>query len=350
MYNKYKKCVGIIFGGKSNEHSISIESARTIHESLNSNQNKKKYKTKVFYINKHGHWFPHEESIQILQQTNIESYNSKILPSKLNFLDQIDCEDIDIWFPVLHGKNGEDGTIQGLLNLTQKPYVSSGILGSSLGMDKIACKLLFSQLKIPQVNYFPIQNFDLSNEFYLQKTKDEIMKKLTFPLFVKPANSGSSLGISKVKNEKDLVPALKKAWVIDSRIVVEEGLQVRELECGVIGNANLYASEVGEVNYSSEWYDYDSKYKSPNRFVIPTKISPTLKKKIQEIAIKSCYALNINIFARVDFFLEEVTSKVYLNEINTIPGFTKKSMFPLLWNKSGLEIDQLVAKIIEYSF
>ena len=342
-----KKCVGIIFGGQSNEHAISIESARTIFAALNSEINKKKFSTKVFYINKKGKWFNSKESLLILRNSiNIINFAENSPFENIKIFDKIDCNDIDIWFPIVHGANGEDGSIQGLLKSTQKPFVGSGILGSALGMDKIAMKLIFSHLKIPQVNFFIIQDKNFDDLILIS---DQIVKKLNFPLFVKPANSGSSIGISKVMNQSDILEALQKAWSIDHRIIVEEGLEVKELEVGVVGKRNLIASEVGEVNYTSDWYDYDSKYKTNNKITIPANINAQLKEKIQTLSIQSCRALDINIFARVDFFLEKGSNNIYLNEINTIPGFTANSMFPLLWKSSGLEIDELVAKLIEYS-
>ena len=342
-----KKCVGIIFGGQSNEHAISIESARTIFAALNSEINKKKFSTKVFYINKKGKWFNSKESLLILRNSiNIINFAENSPFENIKIFDKIDCNDIDIWFPIVHGANGEDGSIQGLLKSTQKPFVGSGILGSALGMDKIAMKLIFSHLKIPQVNFFIIQDKNFDDLILIC---DQIVKKLHFPLFVKPANSGSSIGISKVMNQSDILEALQKAWSIDHRIIVEEGLEVKELEVGIVGKRNLIASEVGEVNYTSDWYDYDSKYKTNNKITIPANINAQLKEKIQTLSIQSCRALDINIFARVDFFLEKGSNNIYLNEINTIPGFTANSMFPLLWKSSGLEIDELVAKLIEYS-
>jgi len=177
----------------------------------------------------------------------------------------------------------------------------------------------------------------------------KILKKLKFPVFVKPSNSGSSLGISKVKNESEILLALEKARGIDPRILIEEGLEVREIECGIIGNSKLLTSEIGEVNYESDWYDYDSKYHSNNKIIIPAEIDSKITKEIKEIAIESCRALNIFGFARVDFFLEKSSNKILLNEINTIPGFTKNSMFPMLWEASGLNIEQLVAKLVDIS-
>ena len=224
-----------------------------------------------------------------------------------------------------------------------------GILGSALGMDKILMKSIFSNLKLPQVNYLVFQNEDFNNKEVKNKLINEILKKLNFPVFVKPSNSGSSLGISKVINESEILQALEKAREIDPRILVEEGLEVREIECGIIGNSKLLTSEVGEVVYESDWYDYDSKYYSNNQITIPAEIDSKITKEIKEIAIQSCRALNIFGFARVDFILEKSSNKIFLNEINTIPGFTKNSMFPMLWEASGLKIEQLVAKLVDIS-
>ena len=251
-----RKCVGIIFGGQSNEHNISIESARTIFAALNSEKNKKIYSAKLFYINRNGKWFNSVESLLILKNSsNFENFIENSPFKNIKILDQIDCEDVDIWFPIIHGLNGEDGSIQGLLKFTHKPFVGSGILGSALGMDKIAMKLIFSHLKIPQVNFLIIQDKNLEDVNTIKEICDQILHKLTFPIFIKPANSGSSIGISKVINQNDVLDALQKAWLIDHRIIVEEGLEeVRELEVGIVGKKNLIASEVGEVNYISDCF------------------------------------------------------------------------------------------------
>ncbi len=352
MLDKEKKCIGIIFGGESNEHNVSISSAKAVFESLISNTNLARFRVKAFYINKHGVWIDNDQSLELLKENSrnetIEKY--QIFPKgEINFLNKIEFQSIDIWFPLLHGSNGEDGAIHGLLKFTQKPIVGGGILGSALGMDKILMKKIFSHLEIPQVNYLTIQNQDLNDRNVINNLSVEIIEKLNLPVFVKPANSGSSLGISKAKNKSEIIRALKKAWGVDSRIVIEEGLDVRELECGIIGNLKLSVSEIGEVSYSKDWYDYESKYSMDNQIIIPADIDSQIAKQIKGIAIQSCRVLNIYGFARVDFFLEKISNKIFLNEINTIPGFTKKSMFPMLWNASGLNIDQLVAKLIDIS-
>ena len=345
-----KKCIGLIFGGNSNEHEVSISSAKTVFKAFNSEINKKRFTIKTFYINKNGNWLDSDLSEKILigEIKSIATMKQGIFnKKKINFLEGIEFNNIDVWFPLLHGSNGEDGAIHGLLKFTQKPLVGCGIIGSAIGMDKILMKKIFSYLKIPQVNYFAIQNQNLNDRNVKNKIISEIIKKFNFPIFIKPSNSGSSIGISKVENKSDIFPALNKAWNVDSRIVVEQGIEVRELECGIIGNKELITSEIGEVKYSTDWYDYESKYTQNNKIIIPAEIDPDIAKQIKEIAINSCQALNIYSFARVDFFLETNSNKIFLNEINTIPGFTKQSMFPMLWEASGLSIEQLVARLIE---
>ncbi len=352
MIWKKKKCIGLIFGGYSNEHEVSISSAKTIFNAFNSKINKQRFTLKAFYINKYGYWLDSDISVKILVG-EIENYEIKkqeiFNQEKINFLDGIEFQNIDVWFPLLHGFNGEDGSIHGLLRFTKKPLVGCGIVGSALGMDKILMKTIFSNLNLPQVNYLVFQNEDLNNKEVKNRLINQIIKKLNFPIFVKPSNSGSSLGISKVNDQSKILQALENAWEIDQRIVIEEGLDVREIECAIIGNSELLTSEIGEVSYETDWYDYDTKYNLANEITIPAQVDSKITQQIKKIAINSCRALNIFGFARVDFFLEKSSNKVFLNEINTIPGFTKKSMFPMLWRASGLNIEQLVAKLVDIS-
>ena len=352
MIGGQKKCIGLIFGGNSNEHEVSISSAKTVFQAFNSEINKQRFTVKAFYISKFGDWLDSDLSGKILigeVENNTTKKQGVFNQEKINFLEGIEFQNVDVWFPLLHGFNGEDGSIHGLLRFSKKPLIGCGIIGSALGMDKILMKTIFSNLKLPQVKYLVFENEDLENEEVKNKLLNKILKKLNFPVFVKPSNSGSSLGISKVVNESGILQALEKAREIDPRILVEEGLEVREIECGIIGNSKLLTSEIGEVKYESDWYDYDSKYYSNNKITIPAEIDSKITKEIKEIAIKSCRALNIFGFARVDFFLEKSSNKIFLNEINTIPGFTKNSMFPMLWKASGLNIEQLVAKLVDIS-
>ncbi|MBO6971751.1 MAG: D-alanine--D-alanine ligase [Prochlorococcus marinus CUG1431] len=352
MIGGKRKCIGLIFGGNSNEHEVSIYSAKTVYQAFNSEINQESFTVKAFYINKYGDWLDSDLSEEILngEIKNITTKKEEIFnQKKINFLDGINFQNIDVWFPLLHGLNGEDGSIHGLLKFTKKPLVGCGIVGSALGMDKIMMKTIFSHFQLPQVNYLVFQNEDLNDVEVKNRLINKILKKLNFPIFVKPSNSGSSIGISKVKNESEIFQALEKAWEIDPRILIEEGLEVREIECGIIGNSKLLTSELGEVKYKSDWYDYDSKYHLNNELTIPAELDSKITKEIKEIAIESCRALNIFGFARVDFFLERSSNQILLNEINTIPGFTKNSMFPMLWKESGLNIEQLVAKLVDIS-
>ena len=352
MIGGKKKCIGLIFGGHSNEHEVSISSAKTVFQAFNAQINKERFTVKAFYINKYGDWLNSDISEKILIgeiKNQIIKKQGDFNHEKINFLDGINFQNIDIWFPLLHGFNGEDGSIHGLIKFTKKPLVGCGILGSALGMDKILMKSIFSNIKLPQVNYLVFQNEDLNNKYVMKKIISQIKEKLNFPVFVKPSNSGSSLGISKVINESEIEEALEKAWEIDPRILVEEGLEVREIECGIIGKRKLLTSEIGEVKYEGDWYDYDSKYYKNNKITIPAEIDSKITKQIKEIAVQSCKALNIFGFARVDFFLEKSSNKILVNEINTIPGFTKNSMFPILWEASGFNIEQLVAKLVDIS-
>ncbi len=347
-----KKCIGLIFGGYSNEHEVSISSAKTVYKAFHSKLNKQRFTVKAFYINKYGDWLDNDLSGKILTgEIEINTIHKQGIfhQEKINFLEGINFQNVDIWFPLLHGFNGEDGSIHGLLKFTRKPLVGCGIIGSALGMDKIIMKTIFSKLKLPQVNYLVFQNEDLNDKKVKNNLINEILEKLNFPVFVKPSNSGSSLGISKVTKKSEIFQALDKAWEIDKRILIEEGLEVREIECGIIGNSKLLTSEIGEVKYDTDWYDYDSKYNLNNQITIPAEIDPKITKQIKEITIQSCKALNIFGFARVDFFLEKFSNKILINEINTIPGFTKKSMFPMLWEASGLNIEELVAKMVDIS-
>ena len=228
MIGGKKKCIGLIFGGDSNEHEVSISSAKTVFQAFNSEINKERYTVKTFYINKYGDWLDSHLSEKILIggiENNKTNKQEIFNPKKINFLDGIEFQNVDVWFPLLHGFNGEDGSIHGLLRFTKKPLVGCGILGSALGMDKILMKTIFSNLKLPQVNYLVFQNEDLNDEEVKNNLINEIIEILNFPVFVKPSNSGSSLGISKVINESEILQALEKAMGIDPRILVEEGLE-----------------------------------------------------------------------------------------------------------------------------
>ncbi len=343
--------VGVVFGGLSEEHEVSIKSAFTIINALRDKNNQRKFKVIPIYINKQGYWSSGIQAEKVLtQRSKLEQDELKTsieLKKFTNLPKEIDT--IDIWFPVLHGPNGEDGTIQGFFKLTGKPFIGSGVLGSALGMDKIAMKSAFSASSLPQVKYCTAFANEIYNQIKLKALLKNIESQLGYPCFIKPANLGSSVGITKAYNKNDLLTGLNLAAKLDKRIVIEKGIKARELECAVLGKSEeLTASCVGEVRYSSDWYDYQTKYSnSTNKVLIPAPIPEEITKKVQALSIIACKAIAVEGFARVDFFYEEAKENLWINEINTIPGFTTQSMYPMLWDASGINLSQLVARLVE---
>ncbi len=326
--------VGLIFGGKSGEHEISIASARSIATGLTQ------YEVIPFYIDRFGFWHEEEESMAVLEGNegvNLTAFTDLVLPSKM--------KEVDIWFPVLHGPNGEDGTIQGFLQMTQKPYVGNNVLASAIGMDKIVMKSLFAKAGIPQVNYLSC------NLYQWQQQPDTWLEtielELQYPCFVKPSNLGSSVGITKVRNRSELLGGILGAFHYDNRILIEQGVKAREIECGVLGNDQPQASVVGEISYTSDFYDYETKY-TPGKATlsIPAPLPPEVTTLVQELAIKAFQTIGGRGLARVDFFYVESSATLLINEINTMPGFTHTSMYPKLWAASGVEFPELCNRLI----
>jgi D-alanine-D-alanine ligase len=360
-----KQKVGLLFGGCSGEHEVSITSARAIASALQQGDNQSKYEILPVYVDKSGTWQPSNLAQQVLesgepllleaeQKTNFSNQNSSNLtatgfdsltPTGQNF----SYSEIDVWFPILHGPNGEDGTVQGLLSLMKVPFVGSGVLGSALGMDKIAMKMAFTQAGLPQVKYVAVNRSQVySSPCVFPKLCDEIEAQLDYPCFVKPANLGSSVGIAKVRSRSELEAALDNAASYDRRLVVEAGVSAREVECAVLGNDNPQASVVGEITFDSDFYDYETKYtEGLAQLHIPAKLPDTVVAQIQEMAIKAFLAVDAAGLARVDFFYVEETGEVFINEINTIPGFTSTSMYPRLWGATGISFPQLVDRLID---
>jgi D-alanine-D-alanine ligase len=256
---------------------------------------------------------------------------------------------VDVWFPILHGPNGEDGTVQGLLKLMQVPFVGSGVLGSAMGMDKIAMKTAFAQAGLPQVKYIALNRSQVwSNPCVFPKLCDQIEATLGYPCFVKPANLGSSVGISKVRSRTELETALDNAATYDRRLIVEASVACRELECAVLGNDHPKASVVGEITYQSDFYNYETKYSGGKAdLLIPAPVPDAIATEIQEMALEAFAAIDAAGLARVDFFYVEATGKVLINEINTLPGFTATSMYPRLWAASGISFPELVDQLIQ---
>ncbi|MEL0265716.1 MAG: D-alanine--D-alanine ligase family protein, partial [Synechococcus sp.] len=253
--------------------------------------------------------------------------------------------EVEIWYPVLHGPNGEDGTIQGLFSLMQRPFVGSGVLGSAVGMDKLAMKAAFSAAGLPQGPYRPVLASELGSNSQLL---EELEAQLGYPCFIKPANLGSSVGITKATNRNELQAGLELAASHDSRLLVEQGLNVRELERAVLGGQQLKASVLGEVSFDADWYDYETKYSSGlSSTQIPADLPEAISSRAQQLAIEAVQAVGASGLSRVDFFYEEASGSLLINEINTLPGFTSQSMYPMLWKASGVPLEELVHQLLE---
>jgi D-alanine-D-alanine ligase len=347
IYKKMTKLrVGLLFGGRSGEHEVSIISARAIAQALSLEENANKYEILPFYIQKDGVWQSGEVAQQVLT-SGVPTATLAINPDLWQFPPETAA--VELWFPVLHGPNGEDGTIQGLLTLMQVPFVGSGVLGSSVGMDKIAMKMAFAQAGLPQVKYQAVTRAQVwSDPCVFPKLCDQIEATLGYPCFVKPANLGSSVGIAKVRSRQELETALDNAATHDRRIIVEAGVVAREVECAVLGNDNPQASVIGEITFDSDFYDYETKY-TPGKadLFIPAKLPDAVARQIQDMALQAFAAVDAAGLSRVDFFYVEATGEIFINEINTLPGFTSTSMYPQLWANTGIPFAQLVDQLIQ---
>ncbi|AFY59293.1 D-alanine--D-alanine ligase family protein [Synechococcus sp. PCC 6312] len=338
--------VGLVFGGRSGEHEVSIISAQAIAKGLITPPNTDKYELVPFYIGKNGAWSAPNIATSILATGQPLSVTDTTTPNLWQFPPQV--SEIDVWFPILHGPNGEDGTIQGLFKLVQKPWVGSGVAASAVGMDKILMKAVFAAAGLEQVAYLPVNRSEIwSDPCVYSHLCDQIESTLGYPCFVKPANLGSSVGITKVKNRDQLTTALDNAASYDTRIIVEAGVIAREVECAVLGNDRPQASVIGEITYSSEFYDYETKYTDGRaNLLIPANLPPAVVEQIQAMSIKAFKAIGASGLARMDFFYLEATGEILINEVNTLPGFTALSMYPQLWLKSGLAFPDLVDELV----
>ena len=349
-----KMRVGVLFGGRSGEHEVSLMSARSVLAALDPN----KYEVLQVGITHEGSWLVGNDVLGALTSGNIEDLSGAcILPDPtrkgvysitatkngdlLEFL-----TGLDVIFPVLHGTFGEDGTIQGLFEIAEVAYVGAGVLGSSLGMDKAVFKDVMRTNGIPVVESATFTRSQI--ESGLDELLDRSEKVAPYPLFVKPVNLGSSVGISKCHNRSHLVKALIDAARYDRRVLVERGIHAREIEVSVLGNDNPEASVPGEIIPADEFYSYEAKYHNDNsQLLIPAPISPEITKQVQSLAIRSFCAIDCSGMARVDFLLDKDTDELYLNELNSIPGFTRISMYPKLWNASGISYPVLVDRLID---
>ncbi|MFV0313743.1 MAG: D-alanine--D-alanine ligase family protein [Anaerotignum sp.] len=343
------KTVVVLFGGQSSEHEVSRMSATTMLKALDS----KKYQVIPVGITKEGQWLIYTGPTEHIATGGWEKYATPAIISpdakQRALLKVVNGHvkeiPIDVVIPALHGAWGEDGTIQGLLEMACIPYVGCGVLSSAVCMDKVFTKLIAKGVNIAQAKYVWFNKAELKE---IDKVVAQVEKKLGYPCFVKPSNAGSSVGISKVLNQDELVRAIELAAKFDRKIIVEEAISGREFECAVLGNEEPSVSGVGEVLSATEFYDYDAKYNnSQSRTVIPAPITEDEEKTIRKVAAKIYQAVDGSGLARVDFFIENETGRVLLNEINSMPGFTAISMYPMLWEAAGMTKEELMDCLIE---
>jgi D-alanine-D-alanine ligase len=349
--------VGVIFGGRSGEHEVSIASAASVMEALD----KDKYEIVPIGISREGRWLAGVEPRQLAggstmeeaaQQSNATAVAITGDPTRHGLIALDDAPStgplppLDIALPVLHGTYGEDGALQGLLEMAGVAYAGCGVLGAALGMDKEKAKLIFRSVGLPVVEWLVARRHEVDRD--CAAVLDRIEARFPYPIFVKPANTGSSVGVGKARSRAELEEALLSALEYDSKALVEPGVNCRELECATLGNAEPIASVVGEVVPSREFYDYRAKYlDNASRLFIPAEIPQETAAAIRRMAVEAFVALELSGLARVDFFLDKDSGAVYLNEVNTMPGFTQISMYPKLWEASGIPYPELLDRLIQ---
>jgi D-alanine-D-alanine ligase len=346
--------VGVIFGGKSAEHEVSLNSAQNVMRALD----KSKYDVVPIGISKEGQWLLQGDPLQVL--TGGQTSLHQLLESGYQIVDDLSTgrevipgshaaslPDVDVIFPVLHGPFGEDGTVQGLLELADIPYVGAGVLASAAGMDKAAMKDLFRSHALPTPRYLVIKRREW--EHTPDRVAEAVAREIGYPCFVKPANMGSSVGVNKAHHTAELSRAMSTAALYDRKILVEAAVpDAREIECGVLGNDEPIASLPGEIVPGHEFYDYEAKYlDDSSQLLIPAPIDPALTQRVRELSVKAFVALDCAGMARVDFLLARGTGELYVSEVNTIPGFTRISMYPKLWEASGISYRELIDRLIQ---
>ncbi|MFS1514366.1 D-alanine--D-alanine ligase [Chengkuizengella sp. SCS-71B] len=360
--------VGLIYGGKSGEHAVSLETAFAVLQSFDFS----KYDVLPIYITEKGSWrkgpylnAPVDSKKQLLLETDekdaksssdkavVSSMPSLLTPQQLNGIFEFHSDEnskstnaVDVIFPLLHGTNGEDGTIQGLFEMANTPYVGAGVLSSAMGMDKTVMKKIFAHEGLPQCiyRYFTKHQWKKDQSYYLM----DLEVAIGYPCFVKPANLGSSVGISKANDREQLIEAIQEAFKYDHKVIIEEFIEAREIEVGVIGNEEPEVSVLGEIMSSNDFYDYKAKYvDGESVMTIPAEVDSDTAEYIQKLAIKAFQSIEGTGLSRVDFFIDKTDNKVFINEINTMPGFTPFSMFPLLWKHTGLPYKELLDRLID---
>ncbi len=348
--NKKRLRVGVLFGGRSGEHEVSLASAASVIRGMDLD----KYEPVPIGITKDGHWLIGEGASKMLPDV-LKSGRRVMLsadPTEAALVPMdrgAGAQRFDVIFPVMHGTFGEDGTIQGMLELSGLPFVGAGVLGSAIGMDKDVAKRLCQDARIPVVPWTTVHRWQWEKE--PEAVRASVEEKFEYPVFVKPATLGSSVGMTKVHNFEELGPALDFAAEYGLKILVEKSVTAREIEVAVLGNHDPQASIPGEIVPHREFYDYTAKYlEDGTQLLIPADLKPAQVKKIQTLAVDAFRKLELSGMARVDFFLEKKGGKLYLNEVNTIPGFTSISMYPKLWEASGIPFRELVDRLIELAF
>jgi D-alanine-D-alanine ligase len=352
MRNERKLNVGILCGGKSAEHEVSLQSAKNIYEAMD----REHFYPILIGIDKTGKWLfrPHAKADEFIENADdpqkirlnpnsVEAFLSAKSAGLLSIPENpARFIQLDVIFPILHGPFGEDGTVQGLLKLAEIPFVGPGVLGSAAGMDKDVTKRLLRDAGLPIGKFLVLRDWEPIPLFA------EITAKIGSPVFVKPANMGSSVGVSKVDNEKNFRAAVNNAFSFDTKILLEENIPGREIECAVLGNEKPQASRPGEIRATKDFYSYEAKYIEANGAVleIPAQLSPEKEGEIRALAVKTFQTLECQGLSRVDFFLKEDGTAI-INEINTMPGFTKISMYPKLWEVSGINYTELITRLVE---
>lgn len=343
--------IAVIFGGMSTEHDVSVVSGTSIIKNLD----KEKYDITPIYIDKEGDWHKYTKKVE---EIDILSFGDEI--KELEKIDNVieELKKQELLFPVLHGLYGEDGTIQGLFEMLQIPYVGCKVLASSIAMDKVYTKIIIDRAGIKQTKSEYIRKFE-DKYIYIDKSFNEKIcsleevcdiaeKNLKYPMFIKPSNSGSSVGVNSAKTKEELKDAIEFASKFDKKVLIEQGIIGQEVECAVLGNEEVISSNVGEIKSADEFYDYDSKYKNAaSKTIIPADISKEKQEEIRKQAVKAFKAIDGKGLSRVDFFVENETGEIYLNEINTLPGFTQISMYTKLFESVGIKYSKLLDKLIE---
>lgn len=345
--------VGLVYGGKSGEHEVSLQTAFAVLKEFDYS----KYEIKPFYITKQGQWLTADSLKEIPSSVDQLRFTSQdqagegtTLPALYSIFSALDGlqhnEQVDVMFPLLHGTFGEDGTIQGLFEMANIPYVGAGVLASSVGMDKVFMKKAFADANIPQCvfRHFNKTQWQKDKAFFIM----ECEISLGYPCFIKPVNLGSSVGITKANNREELIKGIEYAFKFDRKVIVEEFVDAREIEVSVLGNDDAKASIAGEIISSNDFYDYKAKYiDGKSTMAIPANLSEEVMQEIRDLAVRAFQAIDGSGLARADFFIDKKSDKIYINELNTMPGFTPFSMYPLLWRESGLPYKQLLDELIQ---